>query len=132
MGQQAGLGGGGGGWGASADSWNSKVGSKTKNIVQKAQREAKEIGVFRRLGDPARAGRANASARNDDNMRQRIRSAKDLRTERNKIDEQSRSAGRASGASVKRKVQEIVDEREEEEGEDDRQPVCNRRGCRLR
>ncbi|KAI5776678.1 RNA polymerase II transcription factor SIII subunit A-domain-containing protein [Geopyxis carbonaria] len=47
-----GFGGGGGssggsGWGKSRDNWDTKAGSKTKNIVQRARREAKELSVFR-------------------------------------------------------------------------------------
>lgn len=38
--------GSGSGWGRSGDSWTTKAGSKTKNIVQKARREAKELSVF--------------------------------------------------------------------------------------
>lgn len=37
----------GSGWGRSADNWSTKAGSKTKNIVAKARREAKELSVFR-------------------------------------------------------------------------------------
>lgn len=37
----------GSGWGRSAESWTTKAGSKTKNIVAKARREAKELSVFR-------------------------------------------------------------------------------------
>lgn len=36
----------GSGWGRPSDGWTTKAGSKTKNIVQKARREAKEVGKF--------------------------------------------------------------------------------------
>ncbi|PUU76575.1 RNA polymerase II transcription factor SIII subunit A-domain-containing protein [Tuber borchii] len=39
--------GGGGGWGGTGNSWTVKAGSKTKNIIDKARREAKELSVFR-------------------------------------------------------------------------------------
>jgi len=39
--------GGGGGWGGTGNSWTGKAGSKTKNIIDKARREAKELSVFR-------------------------------------------------------------------------------------
>lgn len=113
-----GGGGGGGGWGASTNSWDAKVGSKTKNIIQKARKEAKEIGVFQRLGDPKRAGRGTSAI--NDGMRQRIRSAEEVRAERDKIAAQSRSNGRASGATMKRKAAVVVDEHEEEENEEER------------
>ncbi|KAI5846763.1 RNA polymerase II transcription factor SIII subunit A-domain-containing protein, partial [Tricharina praecox] len=37
---------GGSGWGNSTNSWNHAAGSKTKNIIQKARREAKEISIY--------------------------------------------------------------------------------------
>ncbi|CUS12620.1 unnamed protein product [Tuber aestivum] len=39
--------GGGGGWGGTGNSWTVRAGSKTKNIIDKARREAKELSVFR-------------------------------------------------------------------------------------
>ncbi|PWW73347.1 hypothetical protein C7212DRAFT_360591 [Tuber magnatum] len=39
--------GGGGGWGGTGNNWTVKAGSKTKNIIDKARREAKELSVFR-------------------------------------------------------------------------------------
>ncbi|RPA94899.1 hypothetical protein L873DRAFT_1792660 [Choiromyces venosus 120613-1] len=41
------FGGGGSGWGAGTNNWTVKAGSKTKNIIDKARREAKELSVFR-------------------------------------------------------------------------------------
>ncbi|KAG0136764.1 RNA polymerase II transcription factor SIII subunit A-domain-containing protein [Tuber indicum] len=39
--------GGGGGWGGTGNNWSVKAGSKTKNIIDRARREAKELSVFR-------------------------------------------------------------------------------------
>jgi len=39
--------GGGGGWGGTGNTWTARAGSKTKNIIDKARREAKELSVFR-------------------------------------------------------------------------------------
>ncbi|KAG0637622.1 RNA polymerase II transcription factor SIII subunit A-domain-containing protein [Tuber brumale] len=39
--------GGGGGWGGTGGGWTVKAGSKTKNIIDRARREAKELSVFR-------------------------------------------------------------------------------------
>ncbi|KAL7268247.1 Elongin-A [Rhizina undulata] len=45
------------GWGRSAQNWNVKAGSRTKNIIEKAKREAKELAYFRssNLSRPTRA-----------------------------------------------------------------------------
>ncbi|KAI5838372.1 RNA polymerase II transcription factor SIII subunit A-domain-containing protein [Morchella snyderi] len=62
------------GWGRPSDSWAVKAGSKTKNIVQKARREAKEVGKFlgrnSRLAAPTHTlGRAEVSR----TMREKIK-----------------------------------------------------------
>lgn len=58
----------GSGWGRAADSWTTKAGSKTKNIVAKARREAKELSMFRgrnsRLAAPTHTLRHAEVSRN--------------------------------------------------------------------
>lgn len=49
---------GGGGWGNSAANWDYKAGSKTKNIVERARKEVKEMRNFRtsKLAKPMKFG----------------------------------------------------------------------------
>jgi hypothetical protein len=112
------------GWGQSTNSWNHQAGSKTKNIVQKARREAKEMSRFRgngsRLAMQQHVGTASsAAARLSEGMKRKIKTAEDVRAEKDHIAEQSRRNGRASGALGKRKVEEREEEEEEEEEEHD-------------
>ncbi|KAH8155134.1 uncharacterized protein LAJ45_00143 [Morchella importuna] len=99
----------GSGWGRPSDSWAVKAGSKTKNIVQKARREAKEVGKFlgrnSRLAAPTHTlGRAEVSR----TMREKIKDPVVL-PEREVV----QSAAAAAGEKRKREEGEggDVDER---------------------
>ncbi|KAF8250766.1 hypothetical protein K440DRAFT_131073 [Wilcoxina mikolae CBS 423.85] len=113
-GSSGGGGGSSGGWGP-ANNWDAKVGSKTKNIIQKARREAKEIARRNgtRVPDKAKQPPAVVSAL----MRQKIKTVEEIRSERDKIAEESRRGGRESGMMPgKRKIEQ---RREEVEQDDD-------------
>ncbi|KAA8899636.1 RNA polymerase II transcription factor SIII subunit A-domain-containing protein [Sphaerosporella brunnea] len=99
------------GWGQSANSWNHQAGIKTKNIIQKAKREAKEMSRFRsensKLARPMLPNSSvPAAARLNESMKQKIRSQEEIRKERERNAEISRQNGKASGALGKRKSED--------------------------
>ena len=85
--------------------------------MQKARREAKEISLFNRLSTSTSKLRGTTAV--SEGMRQRIKSAEEIRQEKDRIAELSKTAGRASGALGKRKAQEIEEEEPEEDIDDE-------------
>jgi hypothetical protein len=116
----SGGGGSGGGWGP-ANNWDAKVGSKTKNIIQKARREAKEIARRNGTRVPDKSSRSAAAV--SAQMRQKIKTVEEIKAERDKIAEQSRRGGRESGMMPgKRKIEQRREdvEADDEEAEEER------------
>ena len=73
-----GGGGGGSSWGQTLNTWDSKVGSKTKNIIQKARREAKEIS--RRNGMSRTTVQPTAGVASEE-LKRKIRAVEKMRLE---------------------------------------------------
>jgi len=94
-------------WGQSANNWDAKVGSKTKNIIQRARREAAEISRFQgknsKLGKPMKDLQAGGVS---ERMKERIRNSEDIKQERERT---------VIGIGEKRKSEMLEDEDDEEQ-----------------
>lgn len=94
-----------GGGGGSSNNWGAKVGSKTKNLVERVRREARELSVFR--------GKNSVLAAPTHTLKRQALSSSMVDRIRTKL--VTENAGGSEKLGEKRKLSQIIDDEDGEE-----------------